>query len=145
MASRSRKPKKTARATDQGRVLVVCRGGDCGSRIKHPEVDHRTQLQTFRDGVGANMVVSRCLDACDHSNVCVLVPSAQEAAAGVEPIWLGQINSPQETAEVIRLAQAESFDFDPALPDVVEFNEFRPTRRNRQELKGELPEGHNNA
>lgn len=118
-------------------LVVVCRGGDCGSRRKHPEVDHQAQLAAIREGVGAgaSVVVSRCLDACDHSNVVVVLPGS----AGrdfAEPVWVGEVNDQATTAEVIEWVQQGGPGIvDP--PVLVDIKHFTPTRSNRHELDEE--------
>ncbi|MBN8424367.1 (2Fe-2S) ferredoxin domain-containing protein [Microbacterium esteraromaticum] len=119
-------------------TVVVCRGGDCGSRIKHPDTDHAAQLAKVRNAAGDQSVVtvSRCLDACEHSNVIVLVPDADSENAGATPVWVGEVNDAEVTADIL-----EVMDHPGDLPDVpvvVELHTFRPTRQSRRELDGEI-------
>lgn len=99
-----KRPAAAASALDSENALViVCRGGDCGSRRKHPAVDHAAQLTTIRTRVGgaAEVLVSKCLDACEHSNVIVVVPGQEDRTRGAEPVWLGEVNDPDVTADLI--------------------------------------------
>ena len=120
-----KRPAAAASALDSENALViVCRGGDCGSRRKHPAVDHAAQLTTIRTRVGgaAEVLVSKCLDACEHSNVIVVVPGQEDRTRGAEPVWLGEVNGPFTPA---RRSRHELED-----PDTVPA--ARPTRRGRK-------------
>ncbi|MFA4841115.1 MAG: hypothetical protein WC580_05370, partial [Agrococcus sp.] len=89
-----RRAKRTDPASEPEQItVVVCRGGDCGSRRKHPQVDHGAQLEAFRALVqqGVAVVPSKCLDACEHSNVVVVMPGAAGADAGAGPAWIGEV------------------------------------------------------
>lgn len=119
-------------------VVVVCRGGDCGNRTKHPGLDHPAQLRKIRtslDGpVGqADVVSSSCLDACEHSNVVVVLPGPEGRSAGGAPVWVGRVNDPETTHDLINWVKAGG----PGLadePTLVDISSFRPTRLNRHEL-----------
>lgn len=117
-------------------TVVVCRGGDCGSRRKHPEVDHGAQLDAFRSLVqqGVAVVPSKCLDACEHSNVVVVMPGAAGSEAGAGPVWIGEVNDPAVTADIIEWVN-EGGPGAAREPTLVEIQEFRPTRQSRQELE----------
>lgn len=121
---------------DDGRnVVVVCRGGDCGSRQKHPGFDHSQQLRRIRDeaGDGTRVVVSRCLDACEHSNVVVVVPAA---AADRDAVWIGGANDSETTGDILEwLHNNVRPECRPALVDI---RQFSPTRLNRHELEEEI-------
>lgn len=112
-------------------TVVVCRGGDCGSRAKHPDVDHVGLLRETRDTLAgaARVVPSRCLDACEHSNVVVVVPAGDDG----EEVWIGDVNDHGVNAaltEFVRSGGPGAAE----LPIELELRQFRPTRRNRQEL-----------
>ncbi|MCR8670096.1 (2Fe-2S) ferredoxin domain-containing protein [Agrococcus sp. HG114] len=131
-----RRARRAESADAHGLVTVVaCRGGDCGSRRKHPGVDHAGQLQALRDGAGAGAVVvpSKCLDACEHSNVVVVMPGAEGVEAGAAPVWIGEANDPAVTADIVEWVRAGGPGVAPA-PTLVAIQEFRPTRQSRQEL-----------
>jgi (2Fe-2S) ferredoxin len=116
----------------------VCRGGDCGSRQKHPDTDHRGQLQRFREVLGQDLVVSRCLDACEHSNVVVVVPGAAAEREGAEPVWIGEVLGPEAAEDILGWATAGAPADPSGRPTLVQIKQFAPTRRNRQELEVEL-------
>ena len=116
-------------------VVVVCRGGDCGSRTKHPGFDHRAQLCEIRGRLEqrAEVVSSSCLDACEHSNVVVVLPGRDARAAGGQPVWIGQVNDADTTTEVVDWVDAGG----PVVadePTLVAIRGFRAKRLNRLEL-----------
>lgn len=131
-----REPKD--RAVAGHATVVVCRGGDCGSRRKHPDTDHRDQLGRFREALGRELVVSRCLDACEHSNVVVVVPRTPGEREKDEPVWVGEVNDPETTADLLDWIRAAAVIDSEDLPVLVQIRRFSPTRRNRQELETEL-------
>ncbi|GAA1430231.1 hypothetical protein GCM10009616_14320 [Microlunatus lacustris] len=116
-------------------LVVVCRGGDCGNRTKHPGFDHADQLRELRTNLqpAADVVTSSCLDACDRSNVVVVVPGQLGRTAGGEPVWIGRANDPDTTRDILTWVEAGG----PALadePPLVAIQQFRPSRLNRHEL-----------
>lgn len=117
-------------------MVVVCRGGDCGSRRKHPALDHVDQLRRIREGIGEDVTVavSKCLDACTHSNVVVVIPGAKARVIDPSPVWIGELNDTESTNDVI----AWVADGGPALvapPAILDILSFTPTRMNRHELQ----------
>ncbi|MBC3763487.1 hypothetical protein H7K62_17495 [Quadrisphaera sp. RL12-1S] len=126
-------------------MVVVCRGGECGSRSKHPGVDHADQLRRIRaaadtataaataTGGRADVAVSSCLDACERSNVVVVVPGARDRADGVTPVWVGPVLQEDATEDLAGwlLAGGPST---PA-PPLVDILAFQPTRTSRRELE----------
>jgi hypothetical protein len=77
-----------------GRCRVrVCRDCCCGSTRKHPDVDHDGLLArlTSRVGGAAEVAVTPCLLACEHSDVVVVSPGAAGRRAGGRPVWLGSV------------------------------------------------------
>lgn len=88
--------------------VVVCRGGDCGSRRKHPGFDHVGQLARIREAVQdrGTVTVSRCLDACERSNVVVVIPGRRAREAGARPCWVGEVLDDATTAAVIASSDA---------------------------------------
>lgn len=123
MARRQRQ--KSQPSPEETTRVWVCRGGDCGSRRKHPEVDHRAQLDRFKGELEQIPVtVTACLDACEHSNVVVVRTPDEE-------VWLGGVNDEESTEQVIGWVAAGTDDPPPGL---IEWHAFRPTRRMRSEL-----------
>ena len=81
-------------------IVMLCRGCCCGTRHKHPKVDHEGQEQALEFAAGAQPGVELrlvdCLDECDRSNVAVLrrtdVPSRERDT------WLGGLLTVRATA-----------------------------------------------
>lgn len=69
--------------------VTVCRGCCCGTRRKHPDVDHDRQLDILR--AAGSVRVSDCLNACDRSNVVVVQPATLARPLGARPVWLGGV------------------------------------------------------
>lgn len=119
---------------------MVCRGGDCGSRHKHPDIDHRRQLEVLRAAAiegGGRVVASRCLDACDHSNVVVVIPASPELKQSETAVWIGQCNNDLSTGEIAAWLARGGPGVTPQ-PVAVEVQRFHPSRANRHELDEEL-------
>ena len=135
MAARKRTP-STASEDREGLTTVVCRGGDCGSRMKHPGFDHQQQLRKIRQSITSStrLIVSRCLDACEHSNVVVVIPPADMQANG--PVWIGGANDDETTEDIVRWLCVGAPHAD--RPALVEIRQFTPTRLNRRELDEEI-------
>lgn len=74
-------------------TVTVCRGCCCGTRKKHPDVDHDAQLDELRRSVqdAARVRTSDCLDDCKRSNVMVVSPSRAGRAEGGRPVWLQKV------------------------------------------------------
>lgn len=76
--------------------VVVCRGCCCGTRRKHPDVDHDRQLELFRVAAadaGSVLRVSGCRGICHLSNLVAL----RHAALRVE---IGNVVTEAATAAV---------------------------------------------
>lgn len=130
------RPKRREQAAPSEQVtVVVCRGGDCGSRRKHPDVDHTAQLAALRAGTAgaATVIPSKCLDACEHSNVIVVMPGDAGSAAGATPVWIGEANDEAMTDDIVEWVRAGGPGLVPE-PTLVAIQEFRPTRQSRSEL-----------
>ncbi len=134
MAKQRSKRREQSESPEQVTV-VVCRGGDCGSRRKHPDVDHVGQLAALRAGTAgaATVVPSKCLDACEHSNVVVVMPGDAGSGAGATPVWIGEANDEAMTNDVVEWVRAGGPGVAPD-PTLVAIHEFRPTRQSRMEL-----------
>jgi hypothetical protein len=83
-------------------TLTVCRDCCCGSRDKHPGVDHDGQLTALADlAAGAHRVrVSECLSVCERSNVVVVQPSPVARRRGARPVYLGEILDDESVAAI---------------------------------------------
>ncbi|MFD5860640.1 (2Fe-2S) ferredoxin domain-containing protein [Streptomyces chartreusis] len=117
-------PAPTAAATAPSRV-VVCRDCCCGTP-KVTGVDHAQQ--TARLAANVPVRVSDCLDVCEHANVIVVQPSAAARAAGARPVWLGLVNDPDATEDIITWVRAGGPGVAPC-PDVLDLYTFTPPRR----------------
>lgn len=89
-----------------GCTVTVCRGCCCGTRGKHPEVDHDRQLGRLRAEVPGRLRVSGCLDLCDDSNVVVVCPSAVGRRTGARPVWLVDILDDRLVTEIVQWVRA---------------------------------------
>ena len=105
--------------------VVVCRDCCCGSP-KVTGVDHAAQ--TARIGEEVPVRVSACLDVCDQANVIVVQPSAAGRAAGAGPVWLGLVNDPAATEDIVTWVRAGGPGV-AAPPDVLDLYVFTPPRR----------------
>lgn len=74
-------------------TLTVCRDCCCGSRTKHPGVDHDAQVDSLREALepAHRVRTSLCLDACSQSNVMVVQPSPAARRRGARPVWFGLV------------------------------------------------------
>ncbi|CAL9648366.1 hypothetical protein SUDANB15_06524 [Streptomyces sp. enrichment culture] len=125
----------TGRTTDDARTatatgpvpcrVVVCRDCCCGSP-KVTGVDHEAQTERLR--TAAPVRVSDCLDVCDQANVIVVQPSAEGRAAGARPVWLGLVNDPDATEDVVAWARAGGPGVAPR-PDILDLHVFTPPGR----------------
>ncbi|KJK38629.1 hypothetical protein UK15_16305 [Streptomyces variegatus] len=107
--------------------LVVCRDCCCGSP-KVTGVDHAAQTERLR--AAAPVRVSGCLDVCDQANVIVVQPSAEGRAAGGRPVWLGLVNDPAATEDVVSWVREGGPGVAP-LPDILGLYVFTPLARRR--------------
>ena len=105
--------------------VVVCRDCCCGSP-KVTGVDHAVQTARLRADVPVR--ISECLDVCDQANVIVVQPSAAGRAAGARPVWLGLVNDPDATEDIVTWVRAGGPGVAP-LPDVLDLYTFTPPRR----------------
>lgn len=80
----------------------MCRGCCCGSRRKHPDVDHDAIARALGEGVGedAELQAVDCLWACDLSNVVVVNPSTAARSAGARPAWITEVNTVERALSV---------------------------------------------
>lgn len=105
--------------------VVVCRDCCCGSP-KVTGVDHAAQTARLRAEVPVR--VSECLDVCDQANVVVVQPSAAGRAAGARPVWLGLVNDPEATEDIVTWVRAGGPGVAPP-PDILDLYTFTPPGR----------------
>ncbi|GAB7051599.1 hypothetical protein [Catenuloplanes indicus] len=77
-----------------GCLVTVCRDCCCGSRRKHPGVDHDRQLSRLERQLapaGHRVRTSLCLDLCDQSNVVVVHPAPAARRRGARPVRFGLV------------------------------------------------------
>ncbi|MFJ8464673.1 (2Fe-2S) ferredoxin domain-containing protein [Streptomyces swartbergensis] len=107
--------------------VVVCRDCCCGSG-KVTGVDHAAQTERLRSA--APVRISACLDVCDQANVIVVQPSAEGRAAGARPVWLGLVNDPAATEDVVSWVREGGPGVAP-LPEILGLYVFSPLGRRR--------------
>ena len=72
------KPAKNSKSGDKHRrkdAIWVCRGCCCGTKSKHPGIDHKALERQAREGaaaVGARYEATGCLGPCGQGNVVVV-------------------------------------------------------------------------
>ena len=71
----------------------VCSDCCCGSATKHPGVDHAGLRARLAAGLAghAEVDVTTCLLACEHSDVVVVSPCAAARVDGARPLWLARV------------------------------------------------------
>lgn len=91
-----------------GCTVTVCRDCCCGSRTKHPLVDHDGQIARLRRALGSDHRVrtSTCLDACAQSNVVVVHPTPAARLTGGRPVWFGLVLVDAVTDDIAHWVQA---------------------------------------
>ena len=93
-------------------TVTVCRDCCCGTARKHPDVDHDAQLGRIREGVAyrgagsGRLVVSKCLLACERSNVMVVTPGPGARHQGARPVWLFGVLTEEQTQAVVEWVRA---------------------------------------
>ncbi|WP_206050717.1 (2Fe-2S) ferredoxin domain-containing protein [Nocardioides speluncae] len=89
-------------------TVTVCRDCCCGSRRKHPDVDHDGQLEALRTGLegAARVVTSGCLLACEDSNVVVVSPSPGARNGGARPVWLSSVLTDAAVSAIVAWVRA---------------------------------------
>ncbi|MEU5309458.1 (2Fe-2S) ferredoxin domain-containing protein [Streptomyces sp. NPDC021562] len=131
--SRRRTPAaRTAPTSAPGCTVTVCRGCCCGT-AKVPGVDHAAQLASLRAELAGTAQVRAvdCLDACEQADVIVVQPSPAGRAAGGRPVWLGLVNDPGATADIVSWVRAGGPGLsDP--PEILDLYGFSPSRRIRR-------------
>lgn len=115
-------------------TITACRGCCCGTRAKHPDVDHPDQLQQLRElsGIAALVRTSDCLSVCERSNVVVIGPSLVGRLAGARPVWLGDVLDDHAIADIATWVR----DGGPGvadLPGILDLYMFAPSRRVRRD------------
>ncbi|MET9761259.1 (2Fe-2S) ferredoxin domain-containing protein [Streptomyces sp. NPDC006372] len=107
--------------------IVVCRDCCCGSR-KVTGVDHVAQTERLR--AAAPVRISDCLDVCDQANVIVVQPSAAGRAAGGRPVWLGLVNDPAATEDIVSWVREGGPGVAPR-PEILDLYAFSPLAKRR--------------
>ena len=130
----SKKSKRRSDDSEPGAPLVtVCRGCCCGNRAKHPNTDPAGQIARLRAvlaGTDVRLRVTDCLDACEHSNVVIVSPSAAGRKAGGRPVWLGEVLDVEPVEEIARWVLSGGPGItDP--PGTLDLHGFSPSRRVR--------------
>lgn len=117
-------------------TVTVCRGGECGSPSKHPDTNHRAQLTRVQDqlATSAEVKVSKCLDACEYSNVIVVSPSPLGDNGGAEPLWAGTMNEEDDATTDLLTWVAAGGPGVAEMPLLLELHSFVPSRRMRHAL-----------
>ncbi len=115
----------TERAREVPCRVTVCRDCCCGSP-KVVGLDHDGQVARLREETGVR--VSECLDVCEYANVIVVRPSSEGRAAGARPVWLGLVNDPAATEDVVGWIRAGGPGVAP-IPDVLDLHVLTPPRR----------------
>lgn len=104
--------KAKGRSVDAGGdapLVSVCRGCCCGNQAKHPGSAPAGQLARLRAafaGTHVRLRITDCLDACEHSNVVIVSPSAAGRKAGGRPVWLGEVLEVEPVEEIAAWATA---------------------------------------
>jgi predicted metal-binding protein len=114
-------------------TVLLCRGCCCGTRKKHPGVDHEAQEDALRAAADGHpdveLRVVDCLDECDRSNVVVVRRAGRPAKD--RDAWLGgMLTGKASTALASWLAEGAA---DP-MPGPLVGHRFRhlPPRRSRR-------------
>lgn len=102
------------RSADGSRPAILlprvsfCHDCCCGTRRKHPDVDHDELRADLREGLKFAAVVTKsaCLDACEESNVIVVSPSPLGRRGGTKPVWLRKILTPELVDQVVEWVAA---------------------------------------
>lgn len=110
--------------------VSVCRDCCCGSRSKHPDVDHDLLVDRLvaSTGVHGRVVVSSCLLACERSNVVVVAPSRRGRAAGGRPTWFQQVFSTDDADMIAAWVRAGGPGVAP-MSDILELMRTAPARQ----------------
>lgn len=109
-------------------TILVCRDCCCGTRRKHPDIDHDEHLEELEraaaDMGGARVLVTRCLDVCAHSNVVVV-----KTRVGKQPrtLWLGEILSRKRLEALCRWLREGGLRSEKPLPATLAFAAFPPS------------------
>ncbi|MEU0390754.1 (2Fe-2S) ferredoxin domain-containing protein [Streptomyces chartreusis] len=120
-------PQDAAAAAPAPCRTVVCRDCCCGTG-KVTGVDHAAQTERLR--AAGPVRISACLDVCDQANVIVVQPSAEGRAAGARPVWLGLVNDPAATEDVVSWVREGGPGVAPR-PEILDLYVFSPLARRR--------------
>lgn len=108
-------------------TITVCRDCCCGSRRKHPGVDHDGQVEVLRAALepAHRVRTSLCLDVCAQSNVVVVQPAPAARRDGARPVWFGLVLVDAVLGDLITWVHAGGPGV-AALPPILELSVIRP-------------------
>ena len=97
------------RSADASRPAVLlprvsfCHDCCCGTRRKHPGVDHDALRADLREGLRNAAIVtqSACLDVCEEGNVIVVGPSPIGRQGGTKPVWFRGMLTPEAVGDLV--------------------------------------------
>jgi (2Fe-2S) ferredoxin len=75
--------------------ITLCRGRNCGTARRHPEIDHAVQRERLEDLASAGhaaLRVSTCLGQCRQGNVVVVRPVLSARIRGERAVWIGPLD-----------------------------------------------------
>ncbi|MGW2047304.1 (2Fe-2S) ferredoxin domain-containing protein [Streptomyces sp. NPDC001858] len=140
MSKRTRRAAPTAQAGAARPTVTVCRGCCCGTAAKVPRLDHEAQLTDSRTSLARVAMARRtdCLGACERANGIAIQPSVEGRKAGGRPVWLGQVNDPDNAADITAWVKNGGPGLaDP--PDILDLYTCQPSRPVRHELDDRSP------
>ena len=108
-------------------TVTVCRDCCCGSRRKHPSVNHDAQLATLRTALEPDHRVrtSLCLDVCSQSNAIVVQPTPAARREGARPVWFGLVLDDAVLNDLVSWVRAGGPGLAP-IPPVLELSIIDP-------------------
>ncbi|KRC53592.1 hypothetical protein ASE19_09115 [Nocardioides sp. Root79] len=109
----------------------MCRGCCCGTRRKHPDVDHDAIALALGEELGedAELLAVDCLWACDLSNVVVVNPSPAARTGGARPAWVTEVNTVDRARVVAHWVRAGGPGVAPVPADLGEVHTAAGLRR----------------
>ena len=115
----------------QEAIVLLCRGCCCGTRAKHPRVNHDAQQRALEDAAadhpGVKLRVVDCLDECARSNVAVIRRPAEPR--NTRDTWLGGLIGQRATSELASWIRSGAGDPLPPALAALRFRRIEPRRR----------------